>query len=148
MTTSNDSKRFPESEYPLQFLTGRIIAGFREVYHTLGYGFVEPVYRRALTVELQYRGLIVAQEVPYEVVYRGVPVGLYRADQVVEEQVIIEVKTGRLLDPTASTQLLNYLKASGHTVGLVLYFGPKPTIKRVVNSAAYSPRQRLDAEAR
>lgn len=127
-------RSFPESDYPLQALTGRIIASFHAVHHTLGYGFLEPVYRKALAVELEYRGLTVAQEVPFEVLYRGVTVGNYRVDLIVESSVVVETKSGLLLDPVAPAQLLNYLKVSGLPVGLVLHFGPRPDVKRIVAS--------------
>jgi GxxExxY protein len=125
---------FPESDYPFQALTGQIIAAFYEVHRTLGHGFLEPVYRRALTVELLYQGMTVEQEVPFEVVHRGVIVGNYRADQIVESSILLEVKAGSLLDPAAPAQLLNYLKVSGLSVGLILHFGPRPSVKRIIAS--------------
>jgi GxxExxY protein len=71
---------------------------------------------------------------------RGVPIGLYRADLVVESRVIVEVKTGLLLDPGVIPQTQNYLKASGLSVGLVIYFGPSLKVKRVTNFLAPSVR--------
>lgn len=127
---------FPECDYPLQQLTGRIIGAFLDVHRAFGYGFLESVYRRALGVELAYRGIAVAQEVPYEIVHRGVPVGIYRADMVAESIIVLETKTGLLLDPVAPGQLLNYLRASALPVGLVLHFGPRASVKRVVASRA------------
>jgi GxxExxY protein len=129
-------RRFPEAEYPLQQLSGTIITAFREVYRAFGFGFLESVYRRALAVELTYRGVTVAQEVSYELSHRGVSVGSYRADLVAERAVVVETKTGLILDPSAPAQLLNYLSASRLPVGLVLYFGPRPAIKRIVASRA------------
>ena len=127
-------RSFPEPGYPLQQLTGGIIGAFFEVHRALGYGFLESVYRRALAVELEYRGFPVAREVTYELRHRGVSIGLHRADLVVAAKVVIEVKTGLLLDPVAQAQLLNYLRASGLRVGLALHFGPRATIKRVIDS--------------
>jgi len=69
-----------------------------------------------------------------------VPIGLYRADLIVESTVIVEVKTGLLLDPGVIPQTLNYLKASGLSVGLVVYFGPSVKVKRVTNFLAPSIR--------
>jgi GxxExxY protein len=127
-------ERFSEHEYPLQELTGRIILAFFEVHRRFGFGFLESVYRRALAVELAHAGIPVAQEVPFELMYRGVSVGFYRADLIVASTVIVEAKTGLLLDPVAPAQLLNYLKAARLEVGLVLHFGPRTQIKRVIAS--------------
>jgi GxxExxY protein len=126
--------RLPEADYPLQDLTGRIIEAFIHVHHELGYGFLESPYRKALAVELRRRGMSIEQLVRYELVYCGVPIGVYQADLVVERSVIVETKTGLLLDPVAQAQVLNYLKASDLPVGLVLHFGPRPVVKRVVRS--------------
>jgi len=120
------------NEYPHRSLTGEIIGAFLEVHRTFGYGFLESVYRRALSVELAHRGIAVGQEVGYELVHRGVPIGFYRADLVVESVVVVEVKAGLVPDPVAPVQLLNYLKVSRLPVGLLLHFGPRPGIKRVV----------------
>ena len=99
---------------------------------TLGFGFKETSYRRALVVELDHRGLHVRQEVPYRLHYRGVDVGWYRADLIVEDQIVCEVKTGLLLDPVALPQTINYLKASKLSLGLICYFGARLKVKRVV----------------
>ena len=132
------SKAFPKEEYPHQELTGRIIGAFFEVHQVLGYGLLESVYKRALAVELDFRGLKVTHEVPYPVVYRGVTVGTYRADQVVESAVIVESKTGIHLDPVSPAQTLRYLNASGLEVGLILHYGLRPTIKRMIRSRPHS----------
>ena len=125
---------FPDAQYPLKRVTHESIGACFEVHRALGYGFLESVYRRALEVELEYRGIPVAREVTYALRHRGVDIGVYRADLVVARAVIVEVKTGLLLDPVAQPQLLNYLRASSLQVGLVLHFGPRPSIKRVVHS--------------
>ena len=125
---------FDEQDYPLQSLTRLTIGAFLHVYAQFGYGFVEGVYQRGTAVELSYRGLGVATEVPFEIVHRGVPIGLYRADLIVESTLVVEVKAGLLLDPAAAPQLLNYLKASKLPLGLILHAGPRPTIKRIVAS--------------
>jgi len=92
--------------------------------HQRRYGFVESVYRRALCVELNHLGVSVAQEVPYELFHRGVSVGLYYADVVAESTLIVETKTGPIVDPAAAQQLLNYLCAARLTLGLLVYFSP------------------------
>jgi GxxExxY protein len=133
MTASNRDER-PRDAYPLQRLTRRINASFLYVHRSLGFGLSEAVYRRALAVELQYRGIAVAQEVPYEVTHRGVVVGTYRADLVAERIVILETKTGLVPDPADPGQLLSYLSASKLPIGLILHFGPRPTVKRLIRS--------------
>jgi GxxExxY protein len=131
-------RHLPEADYPLQDITGQIIEAFIHVHHEFGYGFLESVYRKALAVELRRRGLSIEQLVRYELVYYGVPIGVYEADLVVERSVIVETKTGLVLDPVAQAQVLNYLKASHLPVGLVVHFGPRPLVKRVVRSRYYS----------
>jgi GxxExxY protein len=126
---------FPDRAYPHQFLTSQIIAAAFAVFRALGFGFLESVYRRALAVELQAMGIPVQHEVPYELFHRGVSIGYYRADLVVDSTVMVETKTGLVLDPFACPQLLNCLGVAGLTLGLVLYFGPRGArAKRVVNS--------------
>jgi GxxExxY protein len=131
---------FPESDYPHQELTDQIIGAGYTVDRAFGFGFLERVYRRALVIELGHCGIATRTEVPFRLEYRGTPIGLYRADLVVDSKVIVEVKTGLLLDPAATPQMLNYLRASGLAVGLVLYFGPRMKIKRLVNSRALRSR--------
>jgi GxxExxY protein len=77
----------------------------------------------------------VAQEVPFELFHRGVPVGTYRADLVAETVVLIETKTGHVLDPTTPSQLRNCLCAAKLTLGLMVYFGPAGVqVKRMIKS--------------
>ncbi len=125
-------REFPADRYPHGRLTGMVIAAAHVVHRTLGYGFLESVYRRAMVIGLRHMGVSVAEEAPYTVPYRGQPAGLFRADVVAECTVIVEVKTGRLPNPEASTQILNYLRASKLDVGLFVHFGPRLSIKRLV----------------
>jgi GxxExxY protein len=90
------------------------------------------VYKRGLAVELQYAGLKVEREVPFELFHLGQSIGFYRADLVVNSILIVEVKTGSCLAPEAISQLLNYLNVTKLLLGLVLHFGPKPKVKRVI----------------
>ena len=113
-------------------LTGEIIAAFFTVCGELGYGFVEHVYARALAIELFVRRINVSREVPVTVLYKGVTVGNYRADLIVEDKVVVEVKAGEHASEADRYQLLNYLRCSGKEVGLLLHFGPKPTARRVI----------------
>jgi GxxExxY protein len=115
-------------------ITGHIIGLFFEVYNELGAGFLESVYVGALAIALEQSGLQHRREAALEVVFRGVPVGLFRADLVVEGKVVVEVKAGRTIDPAHESQLLNYLRASGLEVGLLLNFGPQPKFRRLAYS--------------
>jgi GxxExxY protein len=121
-----------DAEYPLSELTRDVIAGFYRTYHHFGFGFLESAYRRALAVELRHEGLNVEQEVPVELFHLGEWIGRYRADLIVERQLIVEVKTGTLLHPAAVPQTLNYLNVTRLPLGLVLFFGPQPKVKRVI----------------
>ena len=113
-------------------ITSAVINGFHVSYDQLGYGFVESVYRRALAIELRSLGLTVVEEAGLEVWYRGTKIGRFRADLLVESQVIVEIKTGRAFSDPDRKQLLNYLRASEIQVGLLLLFGPSPVFKRLV----------------
>lgn len=115
-------------------LTKQIIGAFFTVYNELGYGFVESVYKRALAVELQARGIAFEREVMFTVYYLGVDVGDYRADLVVEGKVIVEVKIAERLAPVHEVQVVNYLRAANIPVGLLLNYGPQPTFRRLVLS--------------
>jgi GxxExxY protein len=126
------------TEFLEPVLSRQVIGVFYDVYTELGFGFLETAYRRALSVECRYRGIPVAEEVPFELRHRGVAIGFYRADLIVDERIVIETKTGARIDPFAPAQVLNYLKASGLEVGLVFHFGPKPEFKRVVASRRHS----------
>ena len=111
-------------------LTDRIICCFYNVYNELGYGFLEKVYERALLLELQDMSIQVEPQAPIAVSYKGQLVGEYFCDLLVEGKVILEIKASKSLLPDHEAQLLNYLKASNHEVGLLLNFGPKPLVKR------------------
>ncbi|MEO8563850.1 MAG: GxxExxY protein [bacterium] len=114
-------------------LTGRIIGAYYECYNELGFGFLESVYRRALAIELRARGIRVAEEASVEVAYKGVVVGAYRIDLLVENRVVVEIKASSVLGPTDRQQLLNYLRATELHVGLLLHFGPEPSFFRFVS---------------
>jgi GxxExxY protein len=119
-------------------LTGEIIGAFYDCYNELGYGFLESVYRNSLTNELRCRGLVVEPEAPLEVSYRGVPVGYFRLDLLVERRVAVELKSTLILGPTDQRQLINYLRAAGLDVGLLLHFGPEPKFHRLVSPRVLS----------
>jgi len=112
-------------------ITGQIIRAFYKVYNTLGYGFLEKVYGNSLAIELRQQGLSVIQQAPIKVYYNGQLVGEYYADLLVEDRVIVELKTVETLADEHYAQLLNYLKATKIQVGLLLNFGPtEPEVRR------------------
>ena len=104
-----------------------------EVNRILGPGFLEKVYENALLVELENRGIRAESQVPIKVSYKDKIVGEYIADLLVEDKVIVELKTVESLDKIHEAQLLNYLKATGIHVGILVNFRhPKAEIKRMV----------------
>lgn len=113
-------------------ITELVIKAFYRVYNTLGYGFLEKVYKNALAIELRSIGLEAIQEARIVIYYGGEVVGEYFADLVVAGAVLIEVKAVARLLEEHEAQLLNYLKATPYEVGLLLNFGPKPEVKRKV----------------
>jgi len=118
-------------------LTHAIIGAGFEVSNTLGCGFLEKVYKNALAVELRKGGLKIGLQVPFEVVYKGIAVGPYVADMVVEDVVLVENKATARDNPVFLAQTLNCLKAARLPVGLILNFGqPVLAVKRVSLSRA------------
>ena len=104
-----------------------------EVYRVLGAGFLEVIYQNALKKELELRGLACEAEVPLQVHYKESLVGNYRADLIVENKVLLELKAQNELPKAAEAQLINYLKTTGIKVGLLINFTyPKATVKRIV----------------
>jgi GxxExxY protein len=123
-------------------LTGKVIGAVFEVSNTLGAGFLEKVYERALMRELQLRGIRAQSQVPLTVSYKGQEVGQYIADLVVEDELIVELKCVKELATDHMAQCLNYLKASGRELCLLVNFqGNKAEYKRVVNSVQWDLRR-------
>ncbi len=112
--------------------TDQILSALYHVYNTLGYGFLEKVHENALSHELRRRGLQATTQQPIAVWYDDVTVGEYYADVVVNDVIILELKCVTSLTTAREAQLINYLKATGMKVGLLLNFGPKPQMKRKV----------------
>jgi len=113
--------------------TERIIGCAYTVQNVLGVGFLEKVYENALAHELRKAGLRVEQQKPLRVLYDSVVVGEYAADLVVDESVIVELKAAKAIDEIHEAQMLNYLKATGVKIGLILNFGtPRLGIKRMI----------------
>jgi GxxExxY protein len=117
----------------LNALTYSINGAVFEVNRVLGPGFLEKVYENALLMELKARGMTAAAQYPIKVRYKDQIVGEYFADLLVEDQVIIELKTVNKIEKIHEAQLLNYLKATGIKVGLLVNFkSTKAEIKRMV----------------
>ena len=113
-------------------LTHSVIGCFFEVYNTLGYGFLEPVYMNALELELLWRGHRVAREVWVTVMYKGFKIGKQRLDMVVDDVLVVEGKSTYKLPERATRQLYNYVRAMNVDVALLLHFGPDPQFFRVM----------------
>ena len=114
-------------------LTYAINGAVFDVNRVLGPGFLEKVYENALLLELKRRGLRAQNQVPIKVYYKEEAVGEYIADILVEGTVIVEIKTVDKLDKIHEAQVLNYMKATGIQVGLLVNFKqPKAEIKRMV----------------
>ena len=108
---------------PYETLTAQILAAAFEVSGELGVGFVESVYEGAMFLALKSRGLKVARQVSVKVRFRGEVVGHFIADLVVADTVVVELKAMKGLLPEHHAQVLNYLKATGKPVALLINFG-------------------------
>lgn len=118
-------------------ITEKIIGASFEVHKFLGNGFQEVIYQRALAYELSKTGLAFAREIEQHIFYRDLPepLGTRRADFVVENKVLVELKAVVQLEDVHLAQTLNYLKAYKLEVGLLINFGSKSlTFKRIVLS--------------
>jgi GxxExxY protein len=117
-------------------LTEQIIGAFIEVHRELGPGLLESAYEKCVRHELELRGFTVRTEVPLPVVYKGIQLECgYRIDLVVNDTVIVEIKTVDKLVPVHEAQLLTYLKLSGIRIGLLVNFHSsviRNSIKRMV----------------
>ena len=113
-----------------QELSEKIIAAAYAVHNELGCGFIEKVYKNALAIQLEEAGVKCSCEVPLQVTYRGKVVGEYYADIIVEDRIVVEVKAVSRLDPVHEVQLVNYLRATGLNVGLLINFARSVEVKR------------------
>ena len=117
-------------------ITGQILKGFYRVYGELGYGFSEGVYENAMAIALRDLNLNSARQMSIKVYFAGEEVGFFKADLVVNDAVVVELKAEKTLVSEHEAQLLNYLKATIYEVGLLLNFGPKPQqLRRVFSNA-------------
>ena len=112
-------------------LTHSVIGAFYEVDNSIGFGLLEPLYAAALTIELRKRGHTVAREVGVRVSYKGAEIGRQRIDMIVDDVLVVEIKSTTELHPSARRQLLSYLCATHLELGLLLHFGPKARFHRV-----------------
>ncbi len=125
-------------EYKHKALTERIIQAAFTVHNTLGSGFLEKVYENAMFIELCKAGLNVVQQAPLQVMYNGSIVGEYYADLVVDNKIILELKAVLHILPVHEVQLVNYLKATGMEVGLLINFaGERVEVRRKIQSRNY-----------
>jgi GxxExxY protein len=111
-------------------ITDRVLRVFYEVYNELGGGFLESVYHTAFALALKEVGLLVTSQVAVPVYFRGVMVGDFRADLVINGSVLLELKALQSLDRTHEAQVIHYLRATPLEVALLFNFGPKPQFKR------------------
>jgi GxxExxY protein len=117
-------------------LSEQVIGCAFRVANILGTGFLEKVYENALAHEVRAAGLLASQQHDIKVSYKGVVVGSYAADLLVENQLLVELKSVRLLDSIHRAQCLNYLKATGlHTCLLINFGNPRLEVRRI----AYGP---------
>ncbi len=126
-------------------LTYLIIGAAMEVHNTIGPGYKEEVYEKALAVELSRQAMIVTRQHPVSVEYGGEQVALFYLDLFVEEQVVVEVKAfSHQLTNDERAQVINYLKATGAPVGLLFNFGRRALeYKRIFPGKAAGPVQRI-----
>jgi len=113
-------------------LTDNIIKAFYNVYNELGFGFLENVYQNALYYELIKNQFKVEAQKIIKVYYKNQIVGNYKADLIVDDVIILELKAVEYLIEEHELQLINYLKATNIEIGLLLNFGKKPEIKRKI----------------
>ncbi len=106
-------------------LTEKIIGCAIEVHRNLGPGLLESIYEAALAIELESAGVCFARQVPVPVRYKGKTIAECRLDLVVEDRVIVEVKSVERHDPIFEAQILTYLRISGKRVGLLINFNSR-----------------------
>jgi GxxExxY protein len=124
-----------EKEYKYSDITRKIIGAAMKVHSTLGTGFQEVIYQRALVIEMAKQNLSFQRELEMEIYYDGQEIGTRRVDFLVEDKVMVELKALTALEDVHLAQAINYLEAYGLEVGLLINFGAKSLeYRRVVNS--------------
>ena len=122
-----DQHGFKHSE-----LSERLIGIFFGICNELGHGFLECVYEQAFAVALAEHGIFFQRQMAVPVYFHKQKIGDFRADLLVDNKILLELKTGRDIDPSWEKQLLNYLPATEVEVGLLLNFGPQAQFKRYI----------------
>jgi GxxExxY protein len=120
------------TEFLHKELSDAILKVFYEVYNELGYGFLENVYQNAMYLELKSQGFKVDAQKQIKVYYKNELVGNFIADLLIDDVIIVELKACDNLVKAHYAQTLNYLKATNIEIGLLLNFGEKPEIKRLI----------------
>jgi GxxExxY protein len=113
-------------------ITHEIIGAFYDTYNALGWGYPESIYANAMPIYLAKRGMSCEREVPFRVTLEGIVLGEFRADLVVAGKVIVELKACERIVAAHEAQLISYLKASELNIGLLLNFGPKAELRRII----------------
>ncbi len=116
---------------PSHELTEKIIGVFYQVHNELGFGFLEAVYKESMRIALLQAGLRVEAEAAMPVYFRGLLAGMFRADLVVEERIVLELKVADAISKSHEAQLLHYLRSSQFEIGLILNFGESSKVRRV-----------------
>lgn len=136
----------PDERQSMNLLTERVLGAVFEVSNTLGAGFLEKVYERALLRELVLRGIRATPQASFAVIYKGQYIGEYFADLLVEDILVVELKCVDRLANEHTAQCLNYLRASIRTVCLLVNFQrPKVEWKRIVS--AFDTAEPIEASA-
>ena len=118
------------NEYLHEDISKTIIGCFYKVYDELGNGFLESVYEKSLMIEMENSGLNAVNQKNLNVYYRSKLVGDFKADIIVEDKILVEIKAVNKLIAQHEAQLINYLKATGIKVGLLVNFGDKLEFRR------------------
>ncbi|MBK7233918.1 MAG: GxxExxY protein [Saprospiraceae bacterium] len=128
------------NEDEINDLTHKIIGCAMQVHRTIGNGFQEVIYQRALGIEFSFKGLKYEREQEMEIFYRGEHIGTRRVDFFVEGKVMVEIKAVMQLEDTHKAQAINYLEAYGLANGLLINFGSRSLdFKRVYNKNLVNP---------
>lgn len=134
LATEEPEKAMIKTDSKLLFaeITDKIIASAYDVYNKLGFGFSEKVYENALMIKLKQKELPVIQQAPINVYFETQLIGEFFADILVDNKIILELKAVSVHSKAHEAQLINYLKATGKKVGLLINFGEKLKIVRRV----------------
>jgi len=129
-------------------LTEKLIGIFFNIHNEVGHGFLESVYEQAFSVVLAENNIFFQRQMAVPVWFHGQQIGEFRADLLVDGKVLVELKTGRDIEPAWEKQLLNYLRATDVEVGLLFNFGPNAQFKRYAfeNDRKNPRNQRESAE--